>query len=63
MVLNLDDLHQIRVGIHANGLHAGGLELRQIVVVELVAVAVTLRNIELCRRRAATFEPFFSVQG
>ena len=37
---------RFRVGIHAHGLHAGRLELLQIVVVELVTVAVTLRNVE-----------------
>ena len=47
MVRHFDHLDQPRIGVDAHGLHAGGFELLQIVVVELVAVTVTLRNIEL----------------
>ena len=62
MPLDLDDLDQPRVGIDTHGLHTGTFERSQVIIVEFVTVTVTLRNMELAVG-AATFEPFFSVQG
>ena len=47
MVLEFDDLDQSRVGVDAHGLHARGLERLEVVVVELVAVAVALADLLL----------------